>query len=619
MSPLRLLTKITSALLAVSAVTQIAASPATAQGVGSVVESELRHTFGLFGPLAFDADGVTVRDDVVTLRGARYGSIPAGQVRLQVRPLGDQVYAVSSEEMPTSVRNADGSSITAAEWRLSGEWNDAIKGYQSLDYRISDLQMTTASGGFYLAGEVVMRADQNGYALRLSDLAGSGGAGPTASGDPDTRFALSIDNLIYEGRWTGGAAGAPYASLGRSLDLRFLSAWDEGGDALLASTLAHLENLYLPASSSFTDLQVSGLSLFYGPQDLEISLEGFSIPASSKGDRLKTQMVNIALNGLDIRRREDFAGMASGAIKIDLEGADVEGFSEALASLFKPSEPGSNWSILADTLLFFDAMGIEGFAEDLVFALPDRLFSLSMEQVQGALGLTDMRLDGGFVTLRGQAKGIDLRALNAPEGVEPDPIVIPGLVPVLGGRLIRFDPLSQSLVPNQFESTVEVTGLPMANLRQTLSSLPRDGSIQDPGALLRSLVSGALGMITPFLIQPPRVSVSDTSAVADDYTMTITGEHQVMPIPPLFGFGSFTATIAGLSQVEARANATTDAALAADTEDEQGLADYGRRIAGWATRLRDLGTASSASERTYVLELTQFGEIELNGTPLNQR
>ena len=71
--------------------------------------------------------------------------------------------------------------------------------------------------------------------------------------------------------------------------------------------------------------------------------------------------------------------------------------------------------------------------------------------------------------------------------------------------------------------------------------------------------------------------------------------------------------------MEARANAATEAALAADATDEQGVADYGRRIAGWAERLRDLGTASSANAQTYVLELTQFGEIELNGNPLNQR
>ena len=94
----------------------------------------------------------------------------------------------------------------------------------------------------------------------------------------------AIENIIYDGRWTGSAAGAPYASLGRSFDFRFLDARAGGNDSLLGATLVHLENLYLPAASSFTDLQVSGLKLFYGPQDLEVSLDRFSLPASSQGD-----------------------------------------------------------------------------------------------------------------------------------------------------------------------------------------------------------------------------------------------------------------------------------------------------------------------------------------------
>jgi len=92
-----------------------------------------------------------------------------------------------------------------------------------------------------------------------------------------------------------------------------------------------------------------------------------------------------------------------------------------------------------------------------------------------------------------------------------------------------------------------------------------------------------------------------------------------MPIPPRFGFGAFTATVEGLNRVEARANATTEQALANGGAEAQDLADYGRRISGWAKRLSELGTASSEDEQTYVLELTQFGEIELNGQPFNQR
>ena len=606
-------------LAAASFITLVTVSSVSAQSVEQVVRSELGHNFGLFGPLAFDAEDVFVRSNTVSLKGASYGSVPVGLVSIDIRALGDSIFDVKSIEMPTRVTNPDGSGVQAAQWDFAGEWNDAIKGYQRLEYRITDLALAAPNGLRLGAGEVVMRADESGYSLRLSNLTGSGGAKPAEEGDPDTSYAFAIENIIYDGRWTGSAAGAPYASLGRSFDFRFLDARNEGNDSLLGATLVHLENLYLPAASSFTDLQVTGLNAFYGPQDLEVALDGFSLPASSQGDALKTQMVNIVFDGLDIRRREDFAGMKRGALNIDLNGADVEGFALALGSLFKPAEAGANWSVLADTLLFFDTIGFEGMAEDLVFALPDRLFSLSMEQAQGALGLTDMRIDGGFITLRGQANGIDLRAMESPKGVEPEPIVIPSIVPALGGRLIRFDPLSQSLVPNEFEGTVEVTGLPMANLRQTLESLPRAGSVNEPSVLARSLVGGALGMVTPFLIQPPRVSVTDAQVVADDYTMTIVGEHQVMPIPPLFGFGSFTASVKGLTKVERRADTTTEAALTSGGEDAQGLADYGRRIAGWAERLRDLGTASNADEQTYVLELTQFGEINLNGAPLNQR
>ena len=595
------------------------AQAASAQSIEDVVKSELGHTFGLLGPMPLNAADVVSQGNQVSLIDATYGDIPVGPVVLQLDSLGDSIFAVQSLQMPLSHEDGDGSSVQATDWSFNGEWNEAIQGYQSLDYRANDLVIKTKEGTTYAAKEVVMTADENGYSLRLNDVSGIGGQKPEKTGDPDTTFLLFVSNILYEGRWTGNAAGAPYASLGRSFDMRFLDSRQDGGEALVSSTLGHLENLYLPASSSFTDLQISDLSLVMGQYDLEIELKNFSLPAASQGDELKEQMVNIRLDGLDIRRREDFAGMKKATLSVDLSGADVEGFSKALASLFVEAEPGANWSVLADTLLFFDSVGIEGTAEDLVFALPDRLFALSMDQAKGALGLTDMRLDGGFITLRGEGDGIELQAMDTPEGVEPDPIVVPSIVPVLGGRLIRFDPLSQSLVPSEFQTTIEVTGLPMANLRQTLESLPRAGSVQDPRGMLRSLVGGALGMVTPFLIQPPRVSVSDTVAKADDYTMTLTGEHQVMPIPPLFGFGEFTGIVKGLEAVEARANATTEAALAGEGEEAKDLADYGRRIAGWAKRLKDLGTASSADEQTYVLELTQFGEIELNGEPFNQR
>ena len=377
--------------------------------------------------------------------------------------------------------------------------------------------------------------------------------------------------------------------------------------------MAHLQALYLPASASRTDLEIRDLGLIVGALGLTVQIDRLTLPAGSEGDALKAQDLQLTMDGLEIQRREDFASLDQAQLSLNLGEADVAAFTGALATLFTDAEPGSSWSVLADVFLFFSSLRVEGSVSGMVFTLPDRLFSLTMAEAAGSLQLSDMRLDGAGVTLQVRADGIDLSALPSEAGIEPDPIVVPAVVPVLGGRLVRFDPLSQSLVPAQFSTTVDITALPMANLRETLGSLPRAGSVQDPGTLLRSLATGALGMITPFLIQPPMVAVSDTVATAEDFSMSLEGTHQVMPIPPLFGFGSFVANVSGLDAVHERAERTAADAAAAGGDDAQGMQEYGRQIAGWASRLGDFGAASGNDDRRYALELTQLGEIILNG------
>ncbi|MEC8153356.1 MAG: hypothetical protein VX077_00540, partial [Pseudomonadota bacterium] len=360
--------------------------------------------------------------------------------------------------------------------------------------------------------------------------------------------------------------------------------------------------------------EIRDLGLSVGTLGLTVKIDRLTLPAGSSGDALKAQDLKLTMDGLEIERREDFASLNQAQLSLSLGEADVAAFTGALATLFTEAEPGSSWSVLADVLLFFSSLRVEGSVSDMVFTLPDRLFSLTMAEAAGSLQLSDiMRLDGAGVTLQVRADGIDLSALPSEAGIEPDPIVVPAVVPVLGGRLVRFDPLSQSLVPSELSTTVDITALPMANLRETLGSLPRAGSVQDPRTLLRSLATGALGMITPFLIQPPMVAVSDTVATAEDFSMTLEGTHQVMPIPPLFGFGSFVANISGLDAVSRRAEQTAADAEASGGEDAQGMREYGRQIAGWASRLGDFGAASGNDQRRYALELTQLGEIILNG------
>ena len=153
----------------------------------------------------------------------------------------------------------------------------------------------------------------------------------------------------------------------------------------------------------------------------------------------------------------------------------------------------------------------------MVFTLPDRL-SPCLAEAAGSLQLSDMRLDGAGVTLQVRADGIDLSA--CPEaGIEPDPIVVPAVVPVLGGRLCASTRCRRALcrtAQHHGGHYRPAHGQPARNPRQPAAGRVGAG----PRTLLRSLATGALGMITPFLIQPPMVAVSDTVATAEDFSMS---------------------------------------------------------------------------------------------------
>lgn len=589
---------------------QSGSDPKTAQ---ALITGELEHIFGLLGPLPLDAASVTEDAGGGVLAQVTIFGRPVGTLAVDVAPSGDGLWTVASRDWRAG-ENLDANVGAASDsWQLQGLWDQRIRGYRQLDYRVQGLTLRTAQGGEFNIDELSMVADPAGYRVQVRGLRVSGGTAPANEGDPDTSAGFTIGELRYQSQWQGGAPGSAYASLGRAFDYRFLKAIGDGGEALIAATMAHLQALYLPASASRSDLEIRDLGLSVGALGLTVQIDRMTLPAGSEGDALKAQDLQLTMDGLEIQRREDFASLNQAQLSLNLAEADVAAFTGALATLFTEAEPGSSWSVLADIFLFFSSLQVEGSVSGMVFTLPDRLFSLTMAEAAGSLQLRDMRLDGAGVTLQVRAEGIDLSALPSEAGTEPDPIVVPAVVPVLGGRLVRFDPLSQSLVPSQLSTTVDITALPMANLRETLGSLPRAGSVQDPRTLLRSLATGVLGMITPFLIQPPMVAVSDTVATAEDFSMSLEGTHQVMPIPPLFGFGSFVANISGLDAVSRRAEQTAADAEASRGEDAQGMQEYGRQIAGWASRMGDFGAASGNDQRRYALELTQLGEIILNG------
>lgn len=599
-----------TALLLFGLMTAQSSGKAAAQSPGALVSAELRHAFGLLGPLPLNAAAVSEDALGAVMADASLFGVPLGDLSLDAVPLGEGLWAVQSREWTA----AGGGNPGVGLWQLQGTWDQSLSGYQQLDYRAQDWRLLTSAGHSIAIADLSMIASPDGYRLQARDVEISGGSPAEAEGEPDTTFRYVIGDVLYESQWQGGAPGAAYASLGRAFDFRFLGASQDGGEALIGATLAHLQSLYLPATSSATTLEIRDMSLSLGSLGLNLQVDHLSLPATSSGEGQKTQALQLVMEGLDIQRREDYARLGQAQLGIDVSAADVAGFTAALAALFTDAEPGSSWQVLADIFLFFDNLQVDGMAREMVFALPDRMFSVSMNDVVGRLQLSDMRMDGATMTVQVRSDGITLDAIETPDGVQPDPIVIPAVIPVLGGRLVRFDPLSQSLVPSQLTTTVEITALPMANLRDTLGSLPRAGSFGDPGTLFRSLAAGAFGMITPFLIQPPIITIKDTAASAADYTMRLEGSHQVMPIPPLFGFGTFLVEISGLDAVQQRSSQTAAAAAAINGEDVQGMQDYSGQIADWASRLGAYGDVTGNDQRRYALELSQLGEVVLNGT-----
>ena len=353
----------------------------------------------------------------------------------------------------------------------------------------------------------------------MQGLRVSGGTAPANEGDPDTSAGFTIGELRYQSQWQGGAPGSAYASLGRAFDYRFLKAIDNGGKALIAATVAHLQALYLPASASRTDLEIRDLGLSVGALGLTVQIDRLTLPAGSEGDALKAQDLQLTMDGLEIQRREDFASLNQAQLSLNLAEADVAAFTGALATLFTEAEPGSSWSVLADVFLFFSSLRVEGSVSGMAVhaarpaVLPDHGRGCGQPAAQRhAAGRRG-------VTLQVRADGIDLSALPSEAGIEPDPIVVPAVVPVLGGRLVRFDPLSQSLVPSKLSTTVDIPPCPWPTCAKP-SAACRGLVGAGPPHAARSLATGALGMITPFLIQPPMVAVSDTVATAEDFSMS---------------------------------------------------------------------------------------------------
>ena len=107
---------------------------------------------------------------------------------------------------------------------------------------------------------------------------------------------------------------------------------------------------------------------------------------------------------------------------------------------------------------------------------------------------------------------------DVPIGQVPDPVVF-------NGEVLRFDPLTQAMIPREGKAKIIIDGLPLGQVRQSLTYQPRLAPLLDRRAIIREAATAGLVLITPFLITPPQVSVIDTSIEGNDYAVTAAGDQ----------------------------------------------------------------------------------------------
>ena len=174
---------------------QSASSPATAQ---ALIAGELEHTFGLLGPLPLNAASVTEDAGGGVLAQVTLFGRPVGTLSVDVAPSGDGLWTVASRDWRAEEGLDANAGAASDSWQLQGLWDQNIRGYRQLDYRVQGLRLRTAQGGQFNIDELSMVADPAGYRLQVRGLSVSGGLAPANEDDPDTSLGFTIGELHYD-------------------------------------------------------------------------------------------------------------------------------------------------------------------------------------------------------------------------------------------------------------------------------------------------------------------------------------------------------------------------------------------------------------------------------------
>ena len=587
--------------------------------VRSLVTENLQRPMGMLGPLPVAADdvNVVVADNgyVVELVDAHVLGAPLTTFSLEIAAVDDQLLRVQSG----SIRGSE--DVSVDRWAWEGQWDLRRKTYAELNYQLLGARVDNGSD----------RVDLN--RLHLSVVPSN-----ERKVGPVSRTDWEIDGLqimLRNGeRWSLAAEAIDWQhtaepgrpSLYAQLDQQ-LSQWtalqqagrfavqaegpviDQLPDLFGLATRWAADTFRAPALEQ-SQARIKGLQVQLRPIGIKVSTKELNYRAGSEGfgDGIQTTPLSLRAQEVSIDRREDHLLIDEAQLGLTVQNLQPAVWARAFQRLFQPPSPGDTWAFVPDLLTFYDGLSIVGQMDDAQLSLPDRHVIFSIDNASGALSLHNVMADGASIDLSGGWQGADVvSTADVPVGQVPDPVV-------LNGRVLRFDPLTQAMIPREGKAKITIEGLPLGNVRQSLTYQPRMASLLDRRAIIREAATAGLVLITPFLITPPQVSVMDTSIEGNDYAVSAEASLAINPVlPPFYAVGAADVTVVGFDRLADVAEQVRASVDPAGTELDQDLWDWADRVLSrWLTLFVSHADARTASTHQYRFEATALGQLLLN-------
>ena len=587
--------------------------------VKSLVTENLQRPMGMLGPLPVNAADVNVRvaDNgfVVELIDAQVLGAPLTLFSLEIAAVDNHLLRVTSGPIRGS------KNVLVDRWAWDGQWDLRRKTYSELSYQMFGARVDSGPDRIDLnrlhlsvmpsndrSGALALKTDWEIDGLRIMLRNGERGSlaadaidwQHTAEPDRPSLYA-QLDQQLGQWRALQQVGRMALQSEGPMIDqlpTLFESATQWAADASRSPALDQ------------SLLRIRGLDVRLPSAEIKVSIKELNHRVGSEGfgDSLQTTPLSLRAQEVVIDRREDQLLIDEAHLGLAVQNLQPVVWVQALQRLFQPPNPGDTWAFVPDLLTFYDGLSIVGQVDEVRLSLPDRHVIFSIDQAKGGLSLHNIMADGASIDLSGDWKGADVvSTADVPIGQVPDPVVF-------NGRVLRFDPLTQAMIPREGKAKITIDGLPLGQVRQSLTYQPRLAPLLDRRAIIREAATAGLVLITPFLITPPQVSVIDTSIAGNDYAVTAAARLAINPVlPPFYAVGTAEVSVDGFDRLADVAEQVRASVDPAGTELDQDLWDWADRVLHrWLTLFVSHADSPSANAHQYRFEATALGQLLLN-------